>query len=120
LYSGCAAQPQWRNWIKKFFKAKFLRPGGEQAQLRDGWFMKEGCKVFQPMIFLPDEPTSCSKAKEMQQVLVEQGLWQLGLKMQCRKKKDGTGNKCLPESTDCWAKCVLDLQPDFKEQRSLV
>jgi len=40
--------------------------------------------------------------------------------MQCKKKNDGTGGKCKPDATDCCAKRILDFQPDFKEQKSLV
>ena len=40
--------------------------------------------------------------------------------MVCKKKKDGTGGKCQSGATDCCAKHILDLQPDFKEQKSLV
>jgi hypothetical protein len=30
-----------------------LRPGGKQARLRNGWFIRDGIKVHQPMIFPP-------------------------------------------------------------------
>ncbi|KIJ33272.1 hypothetical protein M422DRAFT_264821 [Sphaerobolus stellatus SS14] len=97
-----------------------LRPGGEQARLRHGWFIRDGYKIIQPMIFPSNHPEFPDKPKGMQQVLSERGLYRPGLKMQCKKKKDGSGGKCLPESIDCCAKCILDLQPDFKEQKSLV
>ena len=50
---------------------------------------------------------------------MECGLFQNNLAMQC-KKKDGTGSKCKHGRTDCCAKWILELQPDFQEQRSLV
>jgi len=37
-----------------------------------------------------------------------------------KKKKDGTGSKCKHCTTDCCAKQILELQPGFQEQRSLV
>ncbi|KIJ39957.1 hypothetical protein M422DRAFT_174478, partial [Sphaerobolus stellatus SS14] len=74
----------------------------------------------QPMIFPPDHPQFPLKPKGMQQVLMERGLYRSGLKMQCKKKKDGSGGRCQPNSTDCCARHILDLQPDFHEQKSLV
>ncbi|KAF8222531.1 hypothetical protein L208DRAFT_1322263, partial [Tricholoma matsutake] len=51
----------------------------------------------------------------------EQGLWKNRLDMQCKKSKnDASGVKCKPGATDCCAKHILDLQPNFQEQRSLV
>src|SRR5215471_4136865 len=38
--------------------------------------------------------------------------------MQC--KKVDTGGKCQADANDCCAKHILDLQPDFQEQKSLV
>ena len=42
------------------------------------------------------------------------------LVMQCKKAKDGSGGWCKAGATDCCAWCILDLQPDFQEQQSLV
>jgi hypothetical protein len=66
----------------------------------------------------------------MRQVLVERGLWRDRLVMKCgpgsrSKRQDGTGRsepaaKCRSGETDCCAKRILDLQPDFMEQKSLV
>ena len=57
----------------------------------------------------------------MCQVITEWGLWKNRLVMQCKKsKKDGSGVKCKPGATDCCVKCILDLQPNFQEQKSLV
>jgi len=56
----------------------------------------------------------------MQQVLKECGLWQSGLIMKCESQKgpDGKAMKCSTDS--CCAKRILQLQPDFAEQKSLV
>ncbi|KAF8221071.1 hypothetical protein L208DRAFT_1330182 [Tricholoma matsutake] len=40
--------------------------------------------------------------------------------MQCKKNKDGLGVKCKSGATNCCVKHILDLQPDFQEQKSLV
>ncbi|KAF7319820.1 hypothetical protein MKEN_00764700 [Mycena kentingensis (nom. inval.)] len=53
------------------------------------------------------------KPKGMQQVLRERGLLRRGLVMKCP-------GKCGDRATDCCARRILDLQPDFKEQKSLV
>ena len=40
--------------------------------------------------------------------------------MQCKKVEDGSGDKCEAGVTDCCAKCILDFQPNFQKQKSLV
>ncbi|OBZ73966.1 hypothetical protein A0H81_06580 [Grifola frondosa] len=92
-----------------------LRPGGKQPRMRDGWYMKDGQQVPQSMTFPPDHPNFPDTPKGMKQVLIEHGLWTPKLRMQCR---DG---KCPDlDSTTCCAKRILECQPDFMEQRSLV
>ncbi|KAF9497594.1 hypothetical protein BDN71DRAFT_1541197 [Pleurotus eryngii] len=90
-----------------------MRPGGKQARLKDGWFMRDGVKVAQKMIFPADHPNFPDQPKGMKQVLLERGLWQDGLHMQCKPK-------CLSGAQNCCAKRILELQPDFKAQKSLV
>ena len=90
-----------------------LRPGGKQARMRDGWFMQNGQKVVQPMVFPKDHREFPDQPKGMKQVLLERGLWVDKLTMKCRQK-------CSVGSADCCAKRLLELQPDFKEQRSLI
>ncbi|KIJ39315.1 hypothetical protein M422DRAFT_257928 [Sphaerobolus stellatus SS14] len=97
-----------------------MHPGGKQANLRDGWFMNNGQKLIQKMNFPENHPQYPSQTKGMQQVLMERGLYHPGLKIQCKKEKDGSDGKCDPMSTDCCAKRILNLQPDFQEQKSLV
>ena len=90
-----------------------FRPGGKQARLRDGWFLDSaGSVVVQKMIFLHDHPDFPDQPKGMKQVLIERGLWDNKLKMECKACADGAN--C------CCAKQILDCQPDFKAQRSLV
>ena len=78
-----------------------LRPGGKQCHLHNGWFICDGQRVTQPMIFPPDHPKFPDAPKGIKQVLEERGLWQAGMHLEC-------------------AKHVLGLQPDFTEQKSLV
>ena len=35
-----------------------LNPGGAVPKLQDGWFMQDGCRITQPMVFPADHPTS--------------------------------------------------------------
>jgi hypothetical protein len=99
-----------------------LRPGGKQAKMRNGWYIRDGQQVTQLMCFSADHPEFPGQPKGMRQVLMERGLWRDGLVMQCKSKKDANGSsgKCLAGATDCCAKRILDLQPDFQEQKSLV
>jgi hypothetical protein len=97
-----------------------MRPGGKQAQMRNGWYIKNGQKITQEMCFPAGHPEFPEKPKGMRQVLIERNLWKNGLVMQCKKGKDELSGKCKPEAIDCCAKRLLDLQPDFQEQKSLV
>ncbi|KZV70014.1 hypothetical protein PENSPDRAFT_632253 [Peniophora sp. CONT] len=92
-----------------------MRPGGKQACMRDGWYMRDGVKVSQRMVFVDGEHPDhkAGVAKGMQRVLVERGLFRRGMLMQC---KEG----CDDDATDCCATRTLSLQPDFKQQKSLV
>ncbi|KIK54344.1 hypothetical protein GYMLUDRAFT_63279 [Collybiopsis luxurians FD-317 M1] len=51
-----------------------LKPGGKQARMCAGWFMKDGQKVIQSMIYGPDHEMYANQAKGMKAVLQEQGL----------------------------------------------
>ena len=90
-----------------------LRPGGKQARMRDGWFMQNDQKVQQLMVFPVNHPEFPDQPKGMKQVLQERGLWINGLLMKCREK-------CSIGSTTCCAKRILEIQPDFQEQDSLI
>ncbi|KJA16237.1 hypothetical protein HYPSUDRAFT_193377 [Hypholoma sublateritium FD-334 SS-4] len=52
-----------------------LRPGGKQARLRDGWFIRNGTVVTQKMIFPSDHKEFPDQPKGMKQILIERGLW---------------------------------------------
>ena len=97
-----------------------MNPGGKQPNMRNGWYVKDGIRVSQDMNFSSTHPNHPGQPKGMKQILLEWGLYQVGLTMQCKKKKDGSGGKCKSDATACCAKRILELQPDFKEQKSLV
>ena len=90
-----------------------LHPGGKQARMRDGWFLQNGQRVAQPMVFPTDHREFPDQPKGMKQVLQERNLWVDGLLMKCQ-------DKCRVDSGNCCAKRLLEVQPDFQEQRSLV
>ena len=87
-----------------------FNPGGKQAHLQNGWFIHDGIKIIQPMIFPLDHPQFSDQPKGMKQVLIEHELFHNKLKMKC---KECTSNTCC-------ARRILECQPDFKSQRSLV
>ena len=92
-----------------------LNPGGAVPKLQDGWFMRDGCRISQPMVFPTDHPTNADQPKGIKQVLNERGLWRQGLHLDCKKPKI-----CSIDSIDCCARRLLSQQPDFLEQKSSV
>lgn len=79
--------------------------------MRNGWFIQDGKKISQPMIYPSNDNQNLNAAKGIKAVLVERGLYQGNLRGKCEKK-------C--ESNTCCNKRILELQPDFVEQKSLV
>lgn len=88
-----------------------VKPGGKQARMRDGWFVQDGARVNQSMIFPSNHTTNPNDTKGIKAVLMERSLYQAKLRGKCEKK-------C--ESNACCNKRILELQPDFTEQKSLV
>ena len=78
--------------------------------MRDGWFIRDGQKVSQSMIFPSDHPEHVDQPKGIKKVLAERGINHLGLGGKCKR--------C--ESESCCLKRILENQPDFSEQKSLV
>ena len=79
----------------------------------NGWFIRDGQKVWQPMIFPPDYPTdNVDQPKGIKIVLAERGIIHPGLCGKCKK--------CGLELESCCLKRILENQPDFLAQRSLV
>lgn len=90
-----------------------VKPGGKQARMRDGWFYRDGEQVSQKMIYPPDHPSFPDMPKGIKAVLTERGLCDKDLRGKC-------ANKCDVGSIACCLKRILELQPDFREQTSLV
>ena len=90
-----------------------MRPGGKQARIRDGWYIRDGQKITQSMIFLTNHSQFPDMAKGMKQVLIERGIDTADLQMECK-------DKCDVDASSCCAKRILEHQPDFQAQKSLV
>lgn len=91
-----------------------VSPGGKQARMRDGWYLDANeNRVIQAMIFPDNHPTNPNEAKGMKQVLKERGLFRERLRGKCK-------DYCHPDNAHCCMKKILENQPDFMEQRSLV
>ena len=52
-----------------------VHPGGKQAHMRDGWFVQDGQKIIQPMIYLRNDSQNPNAAKGIKAVLIEHGLY---------------------------------------------
>ena len=88
-----------------------LWPGRKQANMHDGWFIRDGMKVTQSTSFGQEHPEFPNQPKGMKVILEEHGLWRVGLVMKCK-------DACTSDT--CCACCIIKCQPDFKEQQSLV
>jgi hypothetical protein len=85
-----------------------INPGGKQAHMHDGWFIRDGQKISQSMVYPLSHPEYPNEPKGIKAVLTERGLYQTRLHGKCSKK-------CEPGVTDCCNKCILELQPDFQD-----
>ena len=90
-----------------------INPAGKQARMRDGWFVRDGHKVIQPMVFPVDHPQHPNQPKGIKAILTERGLYQSRLRGKCK-------SKCGSESDICCNKRILEMQDDFRQQKSLV
>jgi hypothetical protein len=92
-----------------------LGSGGQQAKLRDTIFKGER----QLMVFPDDHPEETLRGvpKGMRQVLIERNLWQEGLLKTCSQCRSHVDD---PDRISCCAQRILELQPDFQGQRSLL
>jgi hypothetical protein len=90
-----------------------IKPGGKQAHMCNGWYIHNGVRVFQPMVYPGNHPDHPDTPKGIKAVLIECGLWQQQLQGKCKKA-------CKPNANACCNKCILKWQPDFSEQKSLV
>ncbi|KAG2078731.1 hypothetical protein BDR04DRAFT_998700 [Suillus decipiens] len=80
--------------------------------MQNGWFIHDGIQVKQEMTYPPDHPEHPGEPKGVKAILTECGLYE----HQCSKCK----SKCEADATHCCNKCILELQPNFQEQHSLI
>jgi hypothetical protein len=91
-----------------------LGHGGKQPQMRP---MTYGNGIVQEMCFPPAHPPLLyGEPKGLKIILEERGLWQLGLRLECKDQKN---NPCK-DGKACYVRNVMASQPDFKAQRCLL
>ena len=71
-----------------------IKPRGKQARMHNGWYIYNGQKTVQPMIYPNDHLTHPDKPKGINAVLVERGLYQSHLQGKCE-------GKCKASKEDC-------------------
>lgn len=88
-----------------------VNPSGKQPKMHDTWFIQDGQKITQTMVYPPSHPQYPNMPKGIRAVLTEWGLYWSDLHGKCDKK-------CVSE--DCCNKWILENQPDFQAQKLLV
>ena len=104
--------------------------GGKQPVMRDGWIRggDNGTDRIQQVMYEEVEEDGKTKQvpKGIKRVLEERGLFREGLRLECRKEwTDENGKKhtkkgCVNGIEDCCGRRILELQPDFREQKGMV
>ena len=52
-----------------------VRPGGKQASMHNGWYLRNGQRIIQPMVFEADHAEYPNQPKGIKMVLTERGLY---------------------------------------------
>ena len=106
--------------------------GGKQPVMRDGWMRGDENRSGMIRQVMYEEVKEDRQKKQvpkgMKRILQleERGLFRDGLKMECRKQwTDEKGQKhtrrgCLVGVEDCCGRSMMELQPDFREQKGMV
>ena len=71
-----------------------VKPGGKQARMHDGWFIHNGQKVFQSMVYPANNPEFPNQPKRIKAVLAERGLYQPGVRRKCKEKCEAGASNC--------------------------
>ena len=75
--------------------------------------MYNGQRIDQSMIFSPDHPAYPNVLKGLRHVFAEQGISIKGILDKCK-------TKCDPKATICCCQHIMEQQPDFQQQQSLL
>ena len=84
-----------------------LKPGGKQPKMKDTVFGPDN--KHQSMV------NENNELKGIKQVLIERGLWRDGLNADCQLCKNKVEDM---NRTNCCARRIISLQPDFLSQKS--
>ncbi|GET03822.1 hypothetical protein TRAVEDRAFT_22553 [Rhizophagus clarus] len=97
-----------------------LNPRGAQPKMCDGWYIDGNReKHVQPMIF-PSNHKLNGKPNSIKQILKERNIWpDNGIHLIC-EQYSGKHDDVDPERSDCCARQIMSLQPDFCEQKSIL
>ncbi|RIA90689.1 hypothetical protein C1645_823067 [Glomus cerebriforme] len=92
-----------------------LNPGGKKPCMHKTYYGPN--KTPQSMVFSHNHPKYPNQPKGMKQILSERGLWRDNLLADCKLCK-GKTKVVDANRTDCCARKILSLQPDFLAQKS--
>jgi len=91
-----------------------VNPGGAQAHPHNGWYLHDGQMTSQSMTLFPaDHPTYPDQPKGLCHVLAERSISTQRIRGKCK-------TKCDLEAIACCCHQILECQPDFQDQKSLV
>ena len=106
------------------------KSGGKQPVMRDGWMRgsENGLERIRQVMYeeIEENGKRTQVPKGIKRVLEERGLFREGLKLECKKQwTDENGQKhtkkgCVDGVEDCCGRRILELQPDFREQKGMV
>ena len=81
-----------------------IKPGGKQASMCNGWYICDGVKILQSMVYPSDHPNFPDAPKGVKAILTEHNLWQQWLWGKCEKA-------CKLDADACCKKYILEQQP---------
>jgi hypothetical protein len=88
--------------------------------MHDGWYTDGNGQKRVQLIIFPNNHKLKEKLKGIKQILKERNLWpDKGIHLMC-EQCSGKQDDVDPERSDCCARRIMSLQPDFCEQKSML
>ena len=75
-----------------------VNSGGKQARMQDGWYMQDGVKVYQSMVFSENHTDHPNQPKGIKAVLMECGIYQPQLHGKCQSQCEHVVQFCAATS----------------------